>query len=198
MGIEVGQIIKNLILMEAVVINKIQQLGSMYSLSYTGVTSNQSNKKVVDQETFESLEVLTQEGAFNLQGKLLLGDTKVQERLEKKQQRIDELKKKKIERLEQLKLMQKLDMKPPEVLGCAYVLPLSQVEYKSHYGMSRDDEVEAIAMETAMNYEKEQGWASVDVSSENTGYDIRSVSPEYFIRYSCLRRKPKAFNIIYP
>ena len=118
-----------------------------------------------------------------LQGKLLLGNRKVQEKIEKKQERIDILRQRKKERIQKLELMQQLSMKPPEVLGCAYVLPLSNVEYKHHFGMSRDDEVEAIAMEFAMNYEREQGWHPEDVSSENAGYDIRSVSPEDLKRY---------------
>ena len=37
--IEVGNIIKNLIPTEAVVVNKIQKLGTMYSLKFTGRTS---------------------------------------------------------------------------------------------------------------------------------------------------------------
>ena len=38
MPIQIGQIIKNLIPSEPVIINHIQQLGSMVSLSFTGVT----------------------------------------------------------------------------------------------------------------------------------------------------------------
>jgi hypothetical protein len=49
--------------------------------------------------------------------------------------------------------------------------------------MSRDDEAEAVAMEKAMDYEKEQGWTPEDVSADNEGYDIRSVSPEMLKRY---------------
>jgi len=60
---------------------------------------------------------------------------------------------------------------------------LSNLEYQRHFGMSRDDEVEAIAMDVAMNYEREQGWNPEDVSSENAGYDIRSVNPDELKRY---------------
>jgi hypothetical protein len=49
--------------------------------------------------------------------------------------------------------------------------------------MSRDDEVEAIAMNVSMNYEIEQAWKPEDVSQYNEGYDIRSTSPEDFKRY---------------
>jgi len=49
--------------------------------------------------------------------------------------------------------------------------------------MSRDDEAEAIAMEAAMQYERNAGWTPKDVSDNNEGYDIRSVSPESLKRY---------------
>ncbi len=68
MPIEQGQIIKNLIATEPVVINKIQPLGKMVSLSFVGVNTNRSNTKVVSKEEFEALEVLTKEGTFNFQG----------------------------------------------------------------------------------------------------------------------------------
>ncbi|MBF0103254.1 MAG: DUF3883 domain-containing protein [Desulfobacterales bacterium] len=117
-----------------------------------------------------------------LQGKLFI-DPKVSEKLKKKQERLYELQKKKQSRLENLEMMAQLSPKAPEVLGCAYVVPLTQIEYQGHYGMSRDDEAEAIAMQTVINYEIQQGWKPQDVSANNEGYDIRSVSPEELKRY---------------
>jgi hypothetical protein len=101
----------------------------------------------------------------------------------KTQQQIHELVKRKNERLNKLDLLLQLSMKPPEILGCAYVVPLSQVEYKSHFGMSRDDEAEAIAMKTAMDYESSQDRSPEDVSGENAGYDIRSSDQNGLKRY---------------
>ena len=118
-----------------------------------------------------------------LQTKVLFGDQKVQEKILKKQERITELLHKKQARLERLDLMTQLSPKEPEVLGCAYIVPLTQVEYIGHYGMSRDDEAEAIAMQTAMDYEMSVGWKPHDVSANNEGYDIKSVSPEELKRY---------------
>ncbi|WP_448518928.1 helicase-related protein [Rhodoflexus sp.] len=118
-----------------------------------------------------------------MQSKLLLGDTRVQEKISKKQERINELVRKKQVRLLQLERMEQLSPKPPEVLGCAYVVPLTQVEYNRHYGMSRDDEAEAIAMQTAMQFERDNGWQPTDVSANNEGYDIRSIGPEELKRY---------------
>jgi hypothetical protein len=118
-----------------------------------------------------------------LQSKVLLGDARVQEKIQKKQERINELILKKQSRVQSLELMTQLNPKAPEILGCAYVVPLTQVEYSGHYGMSRDDEAEAIAMQVAMEYETSDGWRPEDVSANNEGYDIRSISPVELKRY---------------
>jgi SNF2 family DNA or RNA helicase len=118
-----------------------------------------------------------------MQAKVLLGDTRVQEKILKKEARITALLRKKAARLENLARMTQLNPKAPDVLGCAYVAPLTQVEYAGHYGMSRDDEAEAIAMHTAMQFERDAGWTPADVAARNEGYDIRSVSPERLKRY---------------
>ena len=67
----------------------------------------------------------------------------------------------------------------PRVLGVARVVPL----VKGEAAMRPDPEVEAIGMEVALRYEREAGWTPEDVSRENLGYDIRSVSPEGAVRY---------------
>lgn len=118
-----------------------------------------------------------------MQGKLLLGDTKAPEKILRKQDRIRELIERKKNRLKHLHSGAQLSPRAPEILGCAYVVPLSQLVYQQHYGMSRDDEAEAVAMQTAMDYEKSTGWTPADVSANNEGYDIRSTSPESIKRY---------------
>jgi hypothetical protein len=145
-------------------------------------TDTLKRKKYLEEAFKNAIFDLTAE-INELQGKLLHGNRKVQEKIDKKQERINALKKKKTMRLEKLQRMLELNMKPPEVLGCAYVMPLTHMEYETHFGMSRDDECEAIAMETAMDYERRQGWEPEDVSEENAGYDIRSTSPEELKRY---------------
>ncbi len=119
----------------------------------------------------------------DLQGKILLGSDNVQDKINKKQIRIKQLLEKRNKRLNDLELMKNLSPKAPEILGCAYVVPLSKVEYNEHYGMSRDDEAELIAMNVALEYEKSVGWNPEDVSKENAGYDIRSINPEFLKRY---------------
>ena len=121
-----------------------------------------------------------------LQGKVLLGDVKIQEKLLHKMERKAELLRKKDERIREMEQMVQINPKAPEILGCAYVVPLSQMEYEQHYGMKRDDEVEAIAMNIAIEYEAANEWQAEDVSSQNLGYDIRSVNKLDIKRYICL------------
>jgi superfamily II DNA or RNA helicase len=147
------------------------------------VKKDASDRKVYLESAFTQVIMDLQISIQELQGKVLLGDHKVQEKILKKQERINELIDKKKSRLESLGLMTQLSPKAPEVLGCAYVVPLTQVEYSGHYGMSRDDEAEAIAMKAAMDYEISVGWKPQDVSANNEGYDVKSISPEELKRY---------------
>ncbi len=147
------------------------------------VQKDTSDRKGYLETSFTHVIMDLQSEIQELQKKILFGDYKVQEKIGKKQDRVNELILKKQIRLEQLNLMGQLSPKAPEILGCAYVVPLTQVEYQGHYGMSRDDEAEAIAMKTVMDYEISQYWKPEDVSANNEGYDIRSVSPVEIKRY---------------
>lgn len=115
--------------------------------------------------------------------KILLGDSRVEEKIRLRQERITVLLAKKEERLKKLELMTELFATEPEVLGCAWILPLTQLEFQNHYGMSRDDEVEAIAIQTVIDFERKDGWTPEDVSNENAGYDVRSTNAEGIKRY---------------
>jgi len=87
------------------------------------------------------------------------------------------------ERLAEMEQMVEVNPREPEVLGCAYVVPLTQMEYANATGMHRDDEVEAIAMKVAIDYETEHGRKVTDVSADNVGYDLRSESENNEKRY---------------
>ena len=147
------------------------------------VVSDTAKRKGYLETAFTHIIVDLQAQIQELQGKVLLGETSVQEKILNSQKRITELLHKKHERIENLELMTQVAPKLPEVLGCAYVIPLTQVEYRGHYGMSRDDEAEEIAMHEAMKFERSAGWNPCDVSANNEGYDIRSVSPDELKRY---------------
>ncbi len=136
------------------------------------------------QSAFQQI-ILDIQGEINeLQGKVFMAeDEKAQQKLSAKEARLEELKQRKVERLQELEEGTELFPIAPEVLGCAYVVPLNQVEYKHTFGMSRDDEVEAVAMQTAMDYEKSHGRTPEDVSKDNVGYDVKSIDTEGQKRY---------------
>ena len=94
---------------------------------------------------------------------------------------------------EEIKLERNLTVMEPRILGAAAVIPLEELtsddghpigDKKGSYqtgnpppagaGMKRDDAIEAVGMQVAMDYEKEQGWTPEDVSGENHGFDVRS------------------------
>lgn len=154
-----------------------------YAATKERVDNDTQQRKNYLEEAFTRVVVDLQAQIQELQGKLLLGNPNVEDKIREKHDRIAEMINKKMERLNQLDLMMELSPKKPEILGCAFVIPLSKVEYQSHYGMSRDDEVEAIAMLVAMDHEQEAGWKPEDVSKKNQGYDIRSVSSDGLKRY---------------
>lgn len=119
----------------------------------------------------------------DLRGKLLLGNKKVEDKVKKLEKKIHEFENRLQKRMADLDRRMKLHRLSPKVLGSVYVVPLTQMEYKNHYGMSRDDEVEEIAIQVAMEYESSQGWECVDVGDENLGYDLRSVNAHLVKRF---------------
>lgn len=147
------------------------------------VTEDTSRRKEYLETAFTSVIMDLQNQIQELQAKEMFGDTKAREKRIKKQDRINELIQKKKNRLATLEKMSQLSPKAPEVLGCAYVVPLTQVEYHNHFGMSRDMEAADIAIKIAMEYERTQGWTPVDVQSDNAGYDIKSINPDELKRY---------------
>lgn len=135
------------------------------------------------EEAFTSVMFDLTDEINNLQAKILLGDTKVEDKIIRKQSKINDLKFRKAERETKLEAMAQLSPKTPEVLGCALIVPLSGLEFHSHTGMHRDDEVELIAMKVAMEFEGANGWNPEDVAKLNLGYDIRSINKDLTKRY---------------
>lgn len=118
-----------------------------------------------------------------MQMKAFMGDVKLQEKLRYKMERKAELMHKREARMLEMEQMTEVSPKEPEIIGCAYVVPLTQVEYVHHFHMTRDDEVEEIAMQVAMDYETAQDRTPEDVSRQNVGYDIKSVDAYGMKRY---------------
>jgi hypothetical protein len=63
-----GHIVQNLIPAEPVTLTKVQDLGSMVSLKYTGNNSQKVGTRVVKKVTIEELEIVTEEGMFTFTG----------------------------------------------------------------------------------------------------------------------------------
>lgn len=75
-------------------------------------------------------------------------------------------------RLAEVELQRHLSRQMPEVIGVAAVLP--RKVGNDIDGMHSSEEIERIAMEVAMAYERQQGRSPEDVSAENLGFDVRS------------------------
>lgn len=107
-------------------------------------------------------------------------------------QRADELNSRLQKREDELTRERQITARPPTVLGGALVIPVGWFpaspaslperadgalhETPPPYG-APDREVERLAMEKVMQFEREQGFQPRDVSKENRGYDIESRDP---------------------
>ena len=148
------------------------------------INKDTQTRKEYMQTAFQQIIFDVQSEINDLQGQILFSDNeKIQQKLQTKEKKLNVLIQRKNERLERMNHLSELFAVAPEVLGCAYVVPLNQVEYSNSFGMKRDDEVEAIAMKCAMDYEINNGRKPTDVSLDNIGYDIRSTDVDGNKRY---------------
>jgi hypothetical protein len=134
--------------------------------------------------TFTDLILDLQAQLNDLQQLQLIGDDDP-EKHEKLQKRIQQLKARRDTRLAELDLMLRLSADLPDIVTSAIVVPSpvaivesDDLSLKRGVPMRRDDEVERIAMEVAMRYERSRGWTPYDVSQDGEHYDIRSVAPD--------------------
>jgi len=132
---------------------------------------------------FTDLILELQEDLNDLQQAQLYGDDNSEER-ERLRQRVEELKARKADRLKELDLMMKLSANLPDLLTEGVIAPIPATTLESEeeapskgFPMRRDEEVEAIAMDVAMRYERSRGWAPTDVSRDGEHYDVRSEGP---------------------
>ncbi len=96
--------------------------------------------------------------------------------LSEAERRLDELNARLERRREELRREQELAIADLTPIGSALVLPHPEREQLAP--MVRDEEIERIAMEEAMRYERERGWVPEDVSAEDRGFDILSRHPQ--------------------
>ncbi len=132
----------------------------------------------------------------------LYGDNVAKER-EALEEHIDLLKKRRIERLNELDLMLKLDAELPEILTSAVVFPnQNKIEIQLEDSENIDDsfysdaEVEKIAMDISIRFEKSKNADVTDVSADNVGYDIKSQRSEGEIRYIEIKGRAHSGAII--
>lgn len=132
---------------------------------------------------FTDLIVELQEELNDLDQQHLFGEDNDDER-ERLQKRIEALKLRKVERMKELDLMLNLTANLPDVLTQAIIVPApvavleeETTEPSRGFPMRRDDEVEAIAMDVTMRYERSRGWTPHDVHNDGEHYDIRSEAP---------------------
>ena len=132
---------------------------------------------------FSDLILELQEELNNLQQAQLFGEENHEEE-DRLRRRIGDLKARKAERLKELELMMKLSANLPEIVTEAVIFPVPVPTVKTEgralpkgLPMRRDEEVEAVAMDLAMRYERSRGWTPTDVSLEGEHYDIRSEGP---------------------
>jgi len=95
--------------------------------------------------------------------------------LKESERRLDELIDRLDRRHEEIKRERRLSIADPIHIGSALVLP--HPEQETFAPMVKDEEVERIAMEEAMRYERQRGWLPEDVSAEDRGFDILSRHP---------------------
>jgi hypothetical protein len=114
-------------------------------------------------------------------------------------QRADELNGRLQKREDELTRERQITARPPTVLGGALVIPFgwfaqlaetngaaAMRETPPAYGAS-DKEVERLAMEAVMAFERAQGFEPRDVSKENRGYDVESRYPSNHAKAGQLR-----------
>jgi len=88
-----------------------------------------------------------------------------------------------------LDLMLRLSTNLPDVLTSAFVLPAPVATMndgdapRRGVPMRRDDEVERIAMDVVLRFERGRGWTPYDISLNGEHYDIRSEAPSGEVRY---------------
>ncbi len=91
------------------------------------------------------------------------------------ERRLDELNARLERRRQEIQRERQLAIADLAHIGSALVLP--HPEQEEFAPLVRDEEVERIAMEEAMRYERERGWMPEDVSAEDRGFDILSRHP---------------------
>ena len=151
---------------------------------------------------FTDLILELQDELNNLQQANLFGDDNTED-CDRLRRRIDALRGRKAERLNELELMLKLSANLPDLLTEAMVSPVPVASLEGDderpakgFPMHRDDEVEAIAMDVTMRYERSRGWAPTDVSRDGEHYDVRSEGPHGEKRFIEVKGRARSGGVV--
>lgn len=101
--------------------------------------------------------------------------------VQNERQRKENLIARKAELEQEIRQMTSLSLGEHTVLGVARVVPAQDLSPLQP--MRSDADIEAVGMEEAMRYEREQGRIPEDVSAQSLGYDIRSTAADGSVRY---------------
>jgi len=182
--------------------------------SYTNLTENQL-RQVYDHRkeecdlrrlyldtTFTELITELSLKVEEFQRASLYGNDDPEER-EKLEKRLRDLKARKQRRLDELELMLRLSANLPDVVTSALVVPApvavldpTETPESGNFPMRRDDEVEAIAMDVVMRFERSRGWNPVDVSKDGEHYDVRSEGPDAEKRFIEVKGRAQTGGVV--
>ncbi|OAV44064.1 helicase-related protein [Lewinella sp. 4G2] len=154
-----------------------------YNEVSTRVKEDAAERKRFLIKSFDDLSFDLNREINDLQFQVSQGKKRAPAKLAKRMDAIVKLGQRKTDRLDKLDQMMSLSKREPEILGCAYIVPLTELEYQNFYEKDRDFNTEDTAMDVSMKYEVSQGRRPEDVGSQNLGYDIRSTDKLFKQRY---------------
>lgn len=128
---------------------------------------------IIDRAQISFAELLDRkESGFAEQG--------IEGRLQQLEDKLSELNNRRDNRLEELEREKQCTIAEIQHHGRALVLPHPERKSPDIAPMVRDDEIERIAVEYAMNWERARGWVPESVEKENRGFDLisRRMHPE--------------------
>jgi superfamily II DNA or RNA helicase len=140
-------------------------------------------------EAFAASTKAAQGKYMKLQARVLAGDTDAKLARDTARRKVDELAERQQQKLGELAHLRVVRSGPITYLGSALVVPapadpdvadrLRRDDDLDPTWLTRDDEVERIAMEHVMDHERKRGWEPHDVSKlrDGSGFDIRSLGP---------------------
>lgn len=129
-----------------------------------------SLNELIHRQNLKLVELLDQQQAGN-------NTPNIAANIKQAEDRLDELNGRLERRQEDLTKERQCMIEDIQFIGRAWVLPHPERTSPGIAPMVRDDEIERIAMETAIACEEERGWQVEDVSAQNRGFDLISRKP---------------------